>query len=247
MLKSKKKIVIITGASRGLGLSLARKFLQEGDLVFGVSRTKRYWASARKTVSHPENFHLSCFDLTREARVKKFIQEIRRRQGRIDLVINNAGYGGGLCRIEDLSLKEWNRYFEGNLVSAFLVSKHVLPVLKKQKKGLLINISSMAGQRAVPRLSAYSASKFGLLALSQCIAKENSEFGVRAVTVCPGGMNTKMRADLFGKKDSEKQQTTDFVAEIILNVIAGKLKVESGGDIVIRHGKIAAIHPCPAA
>jgi short-subunit dehydrogenase len=103
----------------------------------------------------------------------------------------------------------------------------------------------MAGQRAVPGVAVYSASKFGVLALSQAIAKENADIPLKCVTVCPGGMNTEMREAIFGKADAEKQQSPDYVADVIFDVYHDKVQVESGGDIVIRHGQISAIHPCP--
>ena len=87
---------------------------------------------------------------------------------------------------------------------------------------MIINIASMAGKRAVPNLFTYSASKFGLLALSQCISKENVDTELKCVTVCPGGMNTKMRASLFGRKDAEEQQSPDFVAGLVYQVSAEK-------------------------
>jgi len=128
-----------------------------------------------------------------------------------------------------------------------LTIKYAFPFFKKQKKGFIVNISSMAGKRAVPRLFPYSASKFAVLALSQCVAKENAENGIKCITVCPSGMNTEMRAKLFGKKDASLQQSSDFVADIVMKVIHGKIEVLSGGDIVICHGKIKAINPPPSA
>ena len=103
----------------------------------------------------------------------------------------------------------------------------------------------MAGKRAVPKLAGYSASKFGVLALSQCIAKENIDKGVSSITICPGGMNTKMRERLFGKQDAQNQQSADFVADVVIDIVENKLQVESGGDIVVRHGKIVAINAAP--
>jgi NAD(P)-dependent dehydrogenase (short-subunit alcohol dehydrogenase family) len=99
----------------------------------------------------------------------------------------------------------------------------------------------------VPRLAAYSAAKFGVLALSQAIAKENPETGLRCITVCPGGMNTEMRRELFGAEDAVRQQTPEFVAGIMTQIAEGKITVLSGGHIVIRHSKIAGVFPPPAA
>ncbi len=235
--------VVITGASRGLGLALTRKFLAEGWRVYGVSRTRKYWKTALSGLSNKEKVSFHTVNLTSEPQVKKFAARFKKEP--LDLLINNAGYGGGLLKTEDTPVSEYRKLMDGNLLSAFLMCKHFVPVFRKQKNGYIMNVSSMAGQRAVPKLAAYSAAKFGVIALSQAVAKENLDIDFKCLTVCPGGMNTEMRAKIFGKEDAARQQSTGFVADTILDVYYDKTKVESGGDIVIRHGKITAIHPCP--
>ena len=241
------QVVVITGASRGLGLSLARRFVKKGDLVFGVSKTRRYWKEARQQVPDENSFFLYDFDLSCEADVKKFLQTIHRAAGRIDALINSAGCGGPLKRLEQISQKEYQTILDTNLLGTFLTCKHVIPIFKKQKHGTIINVSSMAGTRAVPRLAVYSASKFGVGALTQAIAKENPDGDLYCVTVCPGGMNTRMRADFFGAADAQKQQSPDFVADIICRLLNGQIPVPHGSEVVVRHGKVTAIHPLPAA
>ena len=240
-------VIVITGASSGLGLGLSKKFLEQGNSVFGVSRTKRHWKTAVLEVDHSDHFFLRAVDLTKESAVRRFVQSVQKKAGRIDLVINCAGYGGQLATVEQLSLAEFQKHLVHNLLSTFLVCKYTIPFMRKQNSGLIINVSSIAGKRGVPKLPAYSATKFGIVALSQCIAKENSDANLKCITVCPGGMNTKMRSDLFGKEDAEQQQSVSYVSDVIMDVISGKIDVESGGDIVIRHGKITAINPSPKA
>jgi len=145
------------------------------------------------------------------------------------------------------SLLEFEKNLTQNLSSVFLMCKHALPFLRKQKKSWVVNLSSMAGKRAVPLLSAYSASKFGVVALSQSLAKENENTGIQFITVCPGGINTEMRVKLFGTKDANRQQSPDFVASKIVDILQGKIKMASGDDIVIRHGRVTAINPLPGA
>ena len=161
--------------------------------------------------------------------------------------MNNAGYCGRLVRVEDTPVHELEKHLRQNLVSAFLMCKYAIPFMRTSGKPLVLNVSSMAGTRAVPRLFAYSAAKSGVLALSQAIAKENEGAALKCITVCPGGMNTQMRQDLFGKEDAERQQGADFVADVIDRVVQGKIDVLSGGHIVIRHGRITGIYPPPAA
>jgi len=240
------RIIVITGASRGLGLALTRKFVDLGDTVFGISRTRKYWPSAKKAV--PSNhFKLLAGNITSEKKVKALLAGIKRQAGRIDILINNAGYCAPLAPIEEVTLKEFREHFRQNLETAFLMCKNAIPIMKKTPRALIMNISSMAGIRAVPRLVSYSAAKFGVLALSQAIAKENSETGLQCITVCPGGMNTEMRCELFGVEDAVRQQTPEFVADIIVQIAEGKISVLSGGHIIIRHSKITGVFPPPAA
>lgn len=240
------QVVLITGASRGLGLALALRFLSRGDRVFGISRSKRHWAEALKKTQNSSHFSLAALDIQSEAAVKKYIQNLKRKAGRIDILINNAGYGGTLSRVENLPLREFERHLRANLLGTFLFCKHTLPIFRRQKGGLLLNIASMAAKRAVPRLAAYSAAKFGVLALGQAIAKENLDIFFKCITVCPGGMNTQMRSSLFGEEDARRQQSPDFVADIILQIVEDKIKLETGSDITIRHSKVTDIHVPPA-
>lgn len=239
--------VLITGASRGLGFALTKKFAEQGVRVCAVSRTKRHWKQAMSQLpkSGAEVRWFEC-DVSNESQVKALFQKVIRLSP-IDLVISNAGYGGRLETIEKLPLAEFERHMTQNLRSVFLMSKYALRVFKKEKRGFLVNVSSMAGTRAVPRLAAYSAAKFGVLALTQAAVKENPDMDFRAVTICPGGMNTRMRSGLFGTADAAKQQTPEFVADKIMDVVLGKIPVENGASVVIRHGKITAIQPMPVA
>jgi 3-oxoacyl-[acyl-carrier protein] reductase len=235
-----KRIIVITGVSGGLGLALAGKFLGPGDTVFGIDIKKS------ETAQSP-GFKFLKGDLTSLRDTRAVIVQVLKQAGQIDLLINNAGYCGPLTRVEDIPLKEFQKHFKRNLLTAFLMCQAILPVMLKQKRGLIINVSSMAGTRAVPRLFPYSAAKSGVLALSQAIAKENPDTGIKCITVCPGGMNTTMRRQLFGAEDAARQQTPEFMADMIAQVADEKIKVLSGGHIVIRHCKITGIFPPPAA
>ena len=239
--------VLITGASRGLGLALAVRFAGRGDQVFAVSRTERHWKQAWQTLPDSGLVTWIAADITNEADVKGILKIIRKETGHLHLVINNAGYGGKLAAIDKIPRLEWERHLAANLTAAFLVSKEALPLVRKSGGGQIFNISSMAGTRAVPRLAAYSAAKFGLMALTQALAKENTDFPFKALTICPGGMNTEMRRVLFGAEDAAKQQSPDFVADLIIQIIDNKIPVENGAAVVIRNGKITAIQPMPGA
>lgn len=241
------RTVLISGAGSGLGLALSRLFLDSGDRVFGVTRTRRHWPSAKKYLGSWENFKLLQKNLNSETPIRDLFQKIKKEAGALDLLINCAGYADRPLRSDLETLKGFQKNLTHNLLNTFLMCKYGLPLLRSRQNAWLINIASYAGKRAVPFLAAYSASKFGVVALSQAIAKENPESGFKCITVCPGGMNTEMRRKLFGKADASKQQSPEFVAEKILEVLDGKIAVESGGDVVIRHGKVTAVNPPPPA
>ena len=235
--------IVITGASRGLGLSLALEFSAAGDRVFGVSRTRKHWKEARHAAAGNPDFELFQFDLTQEAEVRSLATRIRRRTPAVDVLIHAAGYCGSLVAVEKLALAEFQKTLQENLTSTFLVCKHFLPAFQKQNRGWIINISSMAGQRAVPKLAVYSASKFAVRAISQAVAKENADTDIQCITVCPGGMNTAMRAAIFGQRDAQRQQSPEFVARVIKDVVDGRFPLTSGSEIMIRHGRIASVIP----
>jgi NAD(P)-dependent dehydrogenase (short-subunit alcohol dehydrogenase family) len=226
---------------------LAKRLVGDETLVIGVSRSRCNWKNARKAVKGHKNFYLRQADASKENDVKKLVNYILKKFKRIDIVVNSAGYVNSLSKIEDISLNEFNRNISGNLISTFLICKYTLPIIKKQGKGIIINVSSMAGKRGVPRIGAYSAAKSGVIALSQCIAKENHDAGIKCVTVCPGGMNTSMRSKLFGLKDAKNQQSADFVAGVISDIICNRIKMKSGEDIIIRHGRVTAVNALPGA
>ncbi len=240
------QVAVITGAGAGLGLSLAERFISQGNKVYGLTLTKRHWSRARKRIPSPR-FILTQIDVTSETKVKRFLLQLIRKEKRMDVLINNAGYVNQPVKLEKDSLRELHKNLSTNLISVFLMCKYALPFFKKKNQGWIINISSMAGKRAVPSLGGYSASKFGVLALTQAMAKENLDAGFRCITVCPGGMNTEMRVTCFGEEDARRQQSPDFVADKIMEIIGGTIEVPSGGDIVIRHSQVSAINPPPEA
>ncbi len=132
------RTVLITGASRGLGLALAVRFAGRGDQVFAVSRTQRHWKQAEQVLPDSGLVTWIEADVTREADVKKIFRIIRKEAGELHLVINNAGYGGKLAAIEKTPTLEWRRHLDANLTAAFFVSREALPLMRKSGGGQLL-------------------------------------------------------------------------------------------------------------
>lgn len=228
-----KKVCIISGVSSGIGLALCKQVLDKDYTVYGISLTENNWPSLERYIDGSCSLHLSTCDVSKELEVKSFIDYVIAEEGQIDLLINNAGYIDEGFKLEEISTEEFTKNIEINLYSIYFMCKYAIPYMKSYDK-CIINISSNAGKRAVPTIAAYSAAKFGVVALTQSIAKENEDNGLRCYCACPGGTNTPMREKIFG--DACNQQSPEFVAEETLKLLKGDIK--SGSDVVIRHGKV---------
>lgn len=182
-----KKVWFVTGASKGLGLSLTTKLLSEGYRVAATSRNVESLIDAVKTET--KNFLPMQVDLADEASVEKAINLTRETFNEIDVVVNNAGYGIG-GTIEELSREEVRQSFDVNVFATLNVIKKVLPVLREQRAGHIINISSIAGFAAATGWSIYAAAKFAVVGLSEVLAEDVKEFGIRVTVVEPGAFRT---------------------------------------------------------
>ena len=222
------KIVVLTGASSGIGYSLLNYFIKEGARVYGSSRNERELTTESKQEC---NFEL--LDLADELNVEKYVKTILQKENRIDILINNAGVAHNLALVEEINSEMLNSVVRDNLLPTFNMMKYTIPIMKKNNSGTIINISSRAGRRAVPKLSAYTATKFAVRGLTESVAKELQDTGIKCISISPAGVNTGMRAMVFGQEDAENQQDTSRINEVISRILSGSLKVSNGSDIVI--------------
>ena len=222
------KVVVLTGASSGIGYSLLKYFISEGAIVYAISRNERELTEKDKQEC---NFEL--LDISDEVNVEEFTKAVLQKENRVDILINNAGVAHNLALIEEMNLEVFNSIIRDNVMPTFNMMKYILPIMKKNNSGTIINISSRAGRRAVPKLSAYTAAKFAVRGLTESVAKEVQETGIKCVTISPAGGNTGMRAMVFGKEDAENQQDTSRITDVISKILLGELQVSNGSDIVI--------------
>jgi len=226
------KIVVLTGASSGIGYSLLNYFIKEGARVYGSSRNERELTTESKQEC---NFEL--LDLADELNVERYVKTILQKENRIDILINNAGVAHNLALVEEINSEMLNSVVRDNLLPTFNMMKYIIPIMKKNNSGTIINISSRAGRRAVPKLSAYTAAKFAVRGLTESVAKEVQDTGIKCISISPAGVNTGMRAMVFGQEDAENQQDTSRINEVISRILSGSLDVSNGSDIVIIKGK----------
>lgn len=182
------KVWYITGASQGLGLILVKKLLEAGYRVAATSRNAQTLKDAVGVIDRDRWLPLSV-DLSSRDCIEESISATVAAFGRIDVVVNNAGYGmtGALEETEDQKIRD---IIDVNLVAAIEVTKLVLPVLRRQGGGYIINIGSVAGFVGAPGWSVYSATKAGLAAFSEVLALDLAEFGIRVTVVEPSGFRT---------------------------------------------------------
>src|SRR5580704_4710315 len=181
------KVWFITGTSKGFGRIWAEAALARGDRVAATARDVK---TLRPLVErYGERVAAITLDVTDKAAVRAAVNESHKRFGRLDVVINNAGYGL-FGAIEEVSETEAREQLETNLFGALWVTQAVLPILRAQRSGHIIQVSSIGGVNAFPTVGLYHASKWGLEGFSQSLAAEVAGFGIKVTIVEPGGYAT---------------------------------------------------------
>ena len=224
----KNKKIILTGASSGIGLELLRYLIENKADVFAASRRQN------EILADDEKMcQFDIIDLTNESEVEQYVDRITSSAGKIDILINNAGVAQDLSLVEESGYEEFQSVIKDNVMTTFNMIKYVLPIMKKQNSGIIINVSSRSGRRGVPRLSAYCAAKFAVRGLTESVAKEVENNNIRCISISPGGVNTEMRRKLFGDEDAGNQQPTSRIINIITKILSEQIQVPNGADVLI--------------
>ena len=218
-MKSKK--AIITGGSRGLGKATAIAFAKEG---IDIAITGRNEKVLKETVSELETFGIkaiySVFDISNYQDVKSSIKSIVNTLGSVDVLVNNAGIAA-FGSLNEMDVSQWSQIIQTNLMGMYYVTKEVLPYLISQNEGDIINVSSTAGLKGNANTSAYSASKFAVIGMSESLMQEVRKNNIRVCTLTPSTIVTDMAIDLgIANKDSDDRvlQPEDFAALIVASI-----------------------------
>jgi NAD(P)-dependent dehydrogenase (short-subunit alcohol dehydrogenase family) len=185
-MRRQPQVILITGASTGIGRACAEHLHQLGHKVYGAAR------SFPEAERHPfTTFHM---DVREDDSVSECVEQVLTRAGRVDVLVNGAGYALAGA-IEDTSMAEARAQFETNFFGTVRVCRAVLPVMRRQRSGLIVNISSIGGLLALPFQGFYSASKFALEGLTEALRMEVGPRGVRVVLIEPGDFQTRLTAN----------------------------------------------------
>ena len=180
-----KKIIISAGAS-GIGWSTAKICLSRGAIVYLCDIDNKSLNKIRKHPLNNKKLFSYEFDASDEYEVSNFFQQVNKKTKKIDALINNVGVAGPTGTIEKLSSEDWERTLKINVISHFYFTKLAIPMLKKNKGGSIINISSGAGIMGFPLRSPYAASKWAIIGVTKTLAMELGKFKIRVNAVCPG-------------------------------------------------------------
>ncbi|MCC7261255.1 MAG: SDR family oxidoreductase [Candidatus Latescibacteria bacterium] len=184
------RVVLVTGAGTGIGRAIAEGFVREGAKVALVGRRAEKLAEVAAGLPASQVLQLACDVGVREA-VRGMVARVEGQLGAVQVLVNNAGTNTNPRSLAQLADEDWDLTLATNLTGAFTCVRAVLPAMRRQGGGVILNISSIAGLRASKLAgSAYSAAKHGLMALTHVINEEEREHGIRACAICPGEVET---------------------------------------------------------
>jgi short-subunit dehydrogenase len=205
MTEDTKKVVLITGASSGIGQASAQYLYHKGYQVYGTSRKVQRHPSRASQTERTATFPMLQMDVDSDKSVRNGVDYILREEGRIDVVVNNAGFGIAGA-VEDTSLEEAQALFETNVWGAFRVCKAVLPLMRAQRSGYIVTISSIGGHIAIPFQGLYSASKFALEGMTEALRMEVRRFGIHVALIEPGDCCTQFTVNRCRTIESHHNQ-----------------------------------------
>lgn len=233
-----KKVILITGASSGIGQATASRLIDKGHIVYGSGRREEDLRVIEQMGGIPVQVEMTDYDTLAEA-VDKVIGE----QGRIDVLFNNAGFGL-YGAVEDIPMEKAKFQFEVNLFGLARITQLVLPHMRRQKSGTIINTSSMGGKIYTPLGAWYHATKHALEGWSDCLRLEVQQFGIDVVIIEPGMINTNFGATVFAPlmETSGKGAYKELVEKMVSGAESGDVEKMSSSPLVIAEAVVQAIH-----
>lgn len=232
---SNQRVAVVTGASSGIGYETSLTLARNGFVTYATMRSLNKGENI-KSAAEEEKLPLKIvqLDVTDDESVKDAMQSIISEASGIDVLVNNAGYGL-VGALEDLAMEEIKSQYGTNLFGVIRVTQAVLPIMRKQKSGIIVNISSAAGRFAIPGQSAYVSTKFAIEGLSESIAYELEPFGIKVVLIEPGIVKTSMANNMVIAKKSQDPSSPYYrLIENAVSSIEHGLETRSSPDVVAK-------------
>jgi NAD(P)-dependent dehydrogenase (short-subunit alcohol dehydrogenase family) len=237
-------VVLVTGAAQGIGKAVAAAFVGEGATVYGLDVDTSGLERAGNALGR--RFVGLIADVSDAEHVARSVEQVLASSQRIDVLVNNAGINMGK-RIAELEIADWDRVFDTNLKSVYLMCRAVWPTLERQRCGNIVNIASVMGQVGGVGAPAYCSTKAGIIMLSRCLAKDGARNGIRVNSVCPGYIDTpimdrvldampepaKARQELLGRMPLGRLGRAAEIGAAILFLASSDAGYISGTELTI--------------
>lgn len=228
------KIVLITGATGGLGGAVTEAFLNAGAAAAVTYTAEDKFEELKSALNPPPGkLHGFAADLVQEASVEALVGQVVKKLGRIDALVNLVGGFMGGVPVTEMSEAQWDHMMQLNLKTAFLACKHAMKVMIGQKSGRIINVGSKGGLHGGEGISAYGASKAGVINLTQSLAAEGRAHNVTANVVAPGTIDTPPNRAAMPKADFGKWVAPESLAQVILFLCSDAAKDISGAVLPV--------------
>jgi NAD(P)-dependent dehydrogenase (short-subunit alcohol dehydrogenase family) len=211
------KVAIVTGGTKGIGRAIAESLLKNGAKVFICARNRDELKSAVAEMSELGEVEGELCDARSFEQVKAMIDECERKFGGVDVLVNNAGIGI-FKSVEELAPEEFQAVLETNLFGVFYACHAAIPLMKQRGGGYIINVSSLAGTNAHPKMSAYNASKFGLNGFSEALMQEVRQDNIKVSYIMPGSVNTEFGGEEVSPDKAWQLQPAD-IAQVVLDLL----------------------------
>ena len=246
-MKSNQKVAVVTGTSSGIGHETSLALARSGFRTYATMRNLNKSENI-KSVATKENLpiHINQLDVTDDISIKNAVQAILSEVGRIDVLVNNAGYALNGA-FEDLTMDEIKAQFETNLFGVIRTTQAILPIMRKQEFGIIVNMSSGAGRLGYPGGSAYVSTKFAVEGLSESMAYELEPFGIKVVLVEPGVIRTNFaNAMVVAKKSQDPNSPYSQIMQKMATSFEHMMENGSSPDLVAKVGLKAVTSENPS-
>jgi len=209
------KTAVVTGGTKGIGFAISAKLLEAGARVFVCGRGESDLTVALTKLAPYGRVEGETADVRSEDQVRSMLKNCEKAFGGVDILVNNAGIGIIGKTVEQMSGDEFRQTLETNLFGVFYVCHYAIPMMKKRGGGYIVNISSLAGQNAHPKMAAYNASKFGLNGFSEALMQEVRADKIKLSYICPGSVNTYFGGDTPSEDQAWQLQAEDIAQTVI--------------------------------